>query len=159
MPFFGGLEHYIFTLVLITLVFLIGLLVLLSAYLAVAMKLFKQGRSVGLRARRTTTGVGPRETAGPSATEVTKQTATQAKTASSKRAMHIQALKIYTSIFLIYLVAYLMIIASGALQSPWLAYGYYINHTVNPVIYYCFVEKFRNSVKKYWHRLTCSLFV
>ena len=70
--------------------------------------------------------------------------------------MHLQALKIYTSIFVTFVVAYLVFIVAAVLLSPWLGYGYYINHTANPVIYYCFVKKFRKSVKEYWRRLPCS---
>ena len=68
--------------------------------------------------------------------------------------MHIQALRIYVSIFLAFVVAYLLLMVSAAVISPWLTYGYYINHTINPVIYYCFVEKFRSSVKEYLRRLS-----
>ena len=67
--------------------------------------------------------------------------------------MHAQALKIYTTIFLVFLVAngvVYFVISNGFL---WLIYVYFINHTVNPVIYYCFIEKFRQSVKEYWSRL------
>ena len=49
--------------------------------------------------------------------------------------MYIQVLKIYTSIFLSFLIAYSVVIEAVSLESPWLAYGYHINHTVNPVIY------------------------
>ena len=75
--------------------------------------------------------------------------------------MHIQALKIYTSIFLAFVAAYLMFVASAvSLSICGLAMATtYINHTVNPVIYYCFIEKFRNSVKEYWRRLPCLRFV
>ena len=142
---------------LITFVFLISLLVLLGTYPAVALKLYKQGRSVGLYNNRLKAGTVPRQAAGhASATEAANKTATQAKTAAaSKRAMHIQALKIYTSIFLAFVVAYLMFVVSAVSLSMWPGYGYYINHTANPVIYFCFVEKFRNSVKEYWRRLPC----
>ena len=148
-----GSDRHIYVF-LIASVFLMGLLVLLSAYPAVALKLYTQRRSVGPQASRSNTAMRQ-----PSATEATNQTAAQTKTAASKRAMHIQALKIYASIFLAFLIANSILIVAAVLVSPWAAYGYYINHTVNPVIYYCFVEKFRKSVKKYWRRLTCHRFV
>ena len=142
-------------LLLIASVFSIGLLVLLSAYSAVALKLYRQGRSVGPQLGRTKSGaVRPSSAVGvvhnPEITE---------KVAQSKRAMHIQALKIYTSIFLAFIAAYLMFMVSIFSLSVWPGYGYYVNHTVNPVIYYCFVEKFRNNVNGYWHRLSCRCFV
>ena len=142
-------------LLLIASVFSIGLLVLLSAYSAVALKLYRQGRSVGSQLGRTKSGaVRPSSAVGvvhnPEITE---------KAAPSKRAMHIQALKIYTSIFLAFIAAYLMFMVSIFSLSVWPGYGYYVNHTVNPVIYYCFVEKFRNNVNEYWHRLSCRCFV
>ena len=141
-------------------VFLIGLLVLLTAYPTVALKLYKQRRSVGSHANRNVAREGQCETAAGPATEgAANRTAAHAKTAASKRVMHIQALKIYTSIFLVFLIANSTIIVATTLVSPWVAYGYYINHTVNPVIYYCFVPKFRNSVKEYWQRLPLRRFL
>ena len=67
--------------------------------------------------------------------------------------MHIQALKIYTSIFLVFVVANAAATVVVLLDVTWLSYVYCINHTANPVIYYCFVEKFRNRVKEYCGRL------
>ena len=68
--------------------------------------------------------------------------------------MHIQAMKIYTSLFVMFLVSFWPLVAASLMQDKMIGYIYYINHTVNPVIYYCFVEKFRQSVKEYWRHLT-----
>ena len=68
--------------------------------------------------------------------------------------MHIQALKIYTAIFLVFVLTNATAVALGVLKIRYFVYVYNMKHLANPVIYYCFVEKFRNSVKEYWRRLT-----
>ena len=82
-------------------------------------------------------------------------TQTQNKVAggAARRAMHVQAMKIYTSLFIVFLVSFWPLVAASQMQNKLIGYLYYINHTANPVIYYCFVEKFRHSVKEYWRRL------
>ena len=82
-------------------------------------------------------------------------TTTQTTDGSNKRrATHVQALKIYTTIFLWFVItnsAINFVVSNGIV---WLLYVCFVNHTINPVIYYCFVEKFRQSVNEYWRRLT-----
>ena len=140
------------------------MLILLTIYPAVAMKLYKQGHTVrpgashSSKARAITSRIEANSSLGPSANARTSQladaTQTQTKLILSKRAMHIQALKIYAAIFLVFVFAYVVAISAETFNSPWLGYAYYsINHTANPIIYYCFVEKFRNSVKEYWKRI------
>ena len=75
-------------------VFLIGLLVLLTAYPAVALKLYQQGRNVGQH-------LGHRGRVMVASDE----TETMEKTAAMKRAMYIRALKIYTSLFIAFIAA------------------------------------------------------
>ena len=73
--------------------------------------------------------------------------------------MHVQALKIYTAIFLVFVLGNSMIIALGVLQIRYIVYVYNMKHLANPVIYYCFVKKFRQSVNEYWRRLPCRCVV
>ena len=69
---------------------------------------------------------------------------------ASTTSMHVRAMKIYTAILLQFLLAsivsQLVITVFGQL---WMVYFFYINHIGNPVIYYCFVPKFREGVKKH----------
>ena len=74
--------------------------------------------------------------------------------ATARRAMHVQAMKIYTSLFVVFLISFWPLAAAAQMQDKMIGYLYYMNHTVNPIIYYCFVAKFRQSVKEYWRRLT-----
>ena len=67
--------------------------------------------------------------------------------------MHVQAMKIYTSLFVVFLVSFWPLVAAARMHNKLIGYLYCMNHTLNPVIYYCFVEKFRQSVKEYWRRL------
>ena len=139
-------------------VFLVGILLLPTVYTAVALKLYYNGRSFQAKPNRVNaqpTGTGASRTAGAAASTGTSQAGKQTQaTEKKKRAMHIQALKVYASIFAAFIVAYSFSVAEAVTQSQWLGYGYYINHTINPVIYYCFVEKFRNSVKEYCSQMT-----
>ena len=68
--------------------------------------------------------------------------------------MHVQAMKIYTSLFVVFLISFWPLVAAARMHNKLIGYLYCMNHTLNPVIYYCFVEKFRRSVKEYWRQLT-----
>ena len=62
--------------------------------------------------------------------------------------LHVQALKIYTAILLQFLLASIVSFAGLVIfDKIWMAYFFFINHTCNPAIYYCFVPKFREGVK------------
>ena len=139
-------------------VLLVCMTLLTGAYTATALKLYTQGRTIR-----------PRETNMVAHNTISKRSATAQATAVAttkgsgtateqplwkKRVMHIQALKIYTSIFLVFVVANAAATVVVLLDVKWLSYVYCINHTANPVIYYCFVEKFRRRVKEYCGRLT-----
>ena len=95
-----------------------------------------------------------REPPRSAATNLTRQDQDkiQSKTA---RKMHVQAIKIYTSIFLLFtlsLVSLLIIIESN---NPSWTYAYFLNHIGNPIIYYVFAPKFREKVNTYCRRLRC----
>ena len=146
-------------------IFIPALLALLVAYPAVALKLHHQKK-------QTTRVIKPQATttAPPAAVAVTNQantaataqppppspptTTTQTTDGSNKRrATHVQALKIYTTIFLWFVITNSAINFVVSNDIVWLLYVCFVNHTINPVIYYCFVEKFRQSVKENWRRL------
>ena len=110
---------------------------LIGSYVATALKLYAQGRAIRPKSERT----GAEQQPPPPA---------QGK----KRTMHIQALKIYTSILALFLVTNLASATIATFSVSWLAYIYFINNVANPFIYFCFVEKFRSSVKEYWLRMT-----
>ena len=68
---------------------------------------------------------------------------------TNTKSMHVRALKIYAAILLQFVMATL---ASSVMTvifvERWALYFFYINHIGNPVIYYCFVPKFREGVKE-----------
>ena len=114
---------------------------LIGAYTATALKLSAQGRAFRP------------QIAAQDQPRVQQQPPPQAPMLGQKRAMHIQALKIYTSILLLFVLTNLASIGIGLLELRYMTYVYYLNHTANPLIYYCFVAKFRTSVKEYWRQL------
>ena len=62
--------------------------------------------------------------------------------------MHVQALKIYMAILLQFLLANaISLVGISVFGQLWMAYFFYINHIGNPLIYYVFVPKFRESTK------------
>ena len=71
------------------------------------------------------------------------------------RKMHVQAIKVYSSIFLLFtlsLVSLVIVILSNSVV--W-SYVYFLNHIGNPIIYYVFVPKFRETVNMYCRHLKC----
>ena len=132
-------------------VFIPALLALLVAYPSVALKLHHQKKQtttrIAVKPQATTTApssaVAVTNQANSAATAQPPPPPTTTTDGSSKRrAMHVQALKIYTTIFLWFVItnsAINFVVSNGIV---WLLYVCFVNHTVNPVIYYCFV---RNS--------------
>ena len=136
---------------------------LVASYASTGRKLYVQGRAVRPQNVKRISAVDLNNYSGTAAD--TAAAATTAETTAQerrtrteqqpgkKRAMHIQALKIYTSILFAFFVANLAAAAVALFDMKWMMYVCYVNYTANPLIYYCFVEKFRNSVKEYWRRL------
>ena len=63
--------------------------------------------------------------------------------------MHVQALKIYTAILLQFMIASVIALAGISLfNERKLVYLFSTNNIANPLIYYCFVQKFREGVKE-----------
>ena len=134
---------------------LVCLAMLVGAYTATALKLYAQGRALRQQTHRTNTvQLRSISRATGTAANTAQERARAEQQPGKKRAKHVQALKIYTSILLLFFVANLASITIGLFDMKWMTYVYYVNHTANPLIYYCFVEKFRQSVKEYWRRLT-----
>ena len=144
-----------------TAIVLVCLAILVGAYTATALKLYAQRRAIRLRTQHTNDVAPNTISEAIDAVENAQEHAAQqppspapAPAAGKKRAMHIQALKIYTAIFLVFLITNSLAVLLGVLNRRYFVYVYTMKHLANPVIYYCFVEKFRQSVKENWRRLT-----
>ena len=116
----------------------ISALVLMIAYPATAYKLYRQSNAVRpqsqIQLRNTKTIQHGNIQVAP-------------KSDVNKSQMHVQALKIYTAILLQFLISTLLcIIGFVIFHQRWMIYICWINHIGNPVIYYCFVPKFREGV-------------
>ena len=139
-------------------VVLVCLAILAGAYAATALKLYDQGRAIRPQTQRTDDAaletIGRAIDAAKTPQELARAEQQPAPAMSRKRAMHVRALKIYTAIFLVFVLTNSMAVALNLLKITYFVYVYHIKFLANPVIYYCFVEKFRNSVKEYWRRLS-----
>ena len=98
----------------------------------------------------------PTAESGMSTTGAAKPTSRRDKVpAKTTRKMHVQAIKVYSSIFLLFtlsLVSLVLVMRTNILA---FAYVYSINHIGNPIIYYVFVPKFRETVNTYCKNLKC----
>ena len=93
----------------------------------------------------------------PSKTDMTVQAESKKneriRTNTQPTEIHIKVLKIYTAISLIFILSFSFLFLVLITGQTLAAYGYFINHISNPVIYYMFVDKFREQVRKYWRKL------
>ena len=106
------------------------MLTLLTVYPATACKLYRLNRNVKPLNRS-------------DKKDHSKTASTEVKTNS----MHVQALKIYTAVLLQFLLSNLLVVSAIVLCGKrWMLYFFFINHIGNPVIYYCFVGKFREGI-------------
>ena len=87
-------------------------------------------------------------------TNLTRQPHNRAQ-AKGARKMHVQAIKVYSSIFLLFALSLVSLLVLIQLRIGILAYVYSLNHTGNPIIYYVFVPKFRETVNAYCKNLKC----
>ena len=71
------------------------------------------------------------------------------------RKMHVQAIKIYASIFLFFTLSLVALLIVTWSNNPSWSYLYFLNHTGNPVIYYVFAPKFREKVNTFCGRFKC----
>ena len=122
----------------------LGLGVLVTAYPAIALKLWKQSRRI-------------------KPTSVNQQNQPSAATGNPNKSIsesqqrtrhHIKILKLYVAILVIFLIGFLtaLMLSIGNREVikrfHWLSYVYYLNSVGNPFIYYVFNDKFRSDVKQ-----------
>ena len=78
---------------------------------------------------------------------------------ANKRKMHIQALKIYSSIFALFSFSVIMLftLVFISFENQGTAgigsFIYFLNHVGNPVIYYALIDTFRREVNAYFRRV------
>ena len=100
-----------------TVVVLACLLILVGAYAATAMKLYAQGRAIGPQNQRSNpVQIRTISRATDTAANNAQERARAEQQPSKKRAMHIQALKIYTAIFLVFVLTNAIAVALGVLE-------------------------------------------
>ena len=130
-----GYNHIPFIAMLLILA-TITMVTLLIIYPATAYKLYRQN-----------TAVQPQPQVQGKTLKQSEGQAT--KTDAKKRRIHVEAMKIYTAILLQFLLASIVsTVGIVIFKKIWMGYFFYINHIGNPVIYYCFVPKFREGVKE-----------
>ena len=118
-------------------------IILLVLYTATAIKLYRKNRTRRLSKSRLIELLNIEQTPN---VELTRR---------RTRSIHIQALKIYTAIFVQFLFAIVVSgVLIGILKQRWTCYFFFINHVGNPVIYYCSVRRFKvgvnNAIAKLW---------
>ena len=116
------------------------------AYLATMYKLYRQSATVRPEphVRLQTLGKKTKQQ------HEQQMTSAERKPTTSMHVRHVRALNIYmyTAILLQFAVVSLIsTIGSKVPGLSWLSYVVYIKNIGNPVIYYCFVPKFREGVK------------
>ena len=113
--------------------------VLLVVYPTTAYKLYRRSLSVQPKPQ-------PRQRSGGLATQNKRKTSNLDLVPKGR--MHVQALKIYSAILLQFMLSTLFcVVGDVVFNQRWVVYVFFFNHIGNPVIYYCFVPKFRESVK------------
>lgn len=129
-------------------------LILLTVYPAIAFKLYKQTLIVnpGTRGMELRTPQNHQNTAA-SASDNTQHSTTGSSApnnTATKISLHRQALKIYSTIYLIFLsLATIVSIAITHQEKLWITYFYYINYIINVVVYYAMIPRFRSSINEY----------
>ena len=120
-----------------------GFTLMLVAYPAIAMKLWKQSRRI-------------KPTAANQQNQPSAATGNPNKVISETQQRtkhHVKTLKLYVAVLALFLVTFVtaMILSLGDsklnMKYSWLSYIYYFNSIGNPFIYYIFNEKFRDDVK------------
>ena len=123
--------------------FVLGFGLMLVAYPAIALKLWKQSRRI-------------KPTAANQQNQPSAATGNPNKVISETQQRtkhHVKTLKLYVAVLALFLVTFVtaMILSLGDsklnMKYSWLSYIYYFNSIGNPFIYYIFNEKFRDDVK------------
>ena len=134
---FFKVENMLGKLAFVTL-FALGLMIMLVAYPAITIKLYRQKRRVKQAPATATTN---------------PHLAVQ----QQKNEQHMKILKMYFAILALYLATILPVVGFALGAGPWLGYFYHLNNVGNPVIYYAFSDKFREEVKAMLSRFKLML--
>ena len=114
---------------------------MLVAYPAIALKLWKQSRRI-------------KPTAANQQNQPSAATGNPNKVISETQQRtkhHVKTLKLYVAVLALYLMTFISttIATADLLQTyPWVLYLYYVNSVGNPFLYYMFNDKFRSDVNK-----------
>ena len=111
-------------------IYILGFLVTVSAYPAIAIKLYCQRQKVV-----------------PNAQGANQATTNQQSEANKTRAVHIKTLRLYFGILVLFIIAYVPNLVQSINHNRSLTYFYFFNSIGNPFVYYAFNDKFRNKVK------------
>ena len=145
-----------------------GIATLMIMYLATAFKLHRQQNKIKTtQSKKKEPAIKPRQNDGPAAASQGPEAVSQGPAApgqgpvaashtdrdTTTTAMHIKVLKVYSAITVVFVLSYAFMAVSAILQIPWPIYLYQINHVSNPVVYYFFVDKFRNEARQYWRKV------
>ena len=121
---------------------MVCLCALFIIYPATAYKLYRQSTTIR---PQTQIQLRKRDTQSQDNTNQPQPTSCDSESTTS---MHVRALKIYTAILLQFMFASVVTnVGVTVFDYRWMCYFYFVNHIGNPVIYYCFVPKFREGVK------------
>ena len=138
-----------------------GIATLMIMYLATAFKLHRQQNKIKTtQSKKKEPAIKPRQNDGPAAASQGPEAPGQGAEATrhterdtTTTAMHIKVLKVYSAITAVFVLSYAFMAVSAIRQIPWPIYLYQINHVSNPVVYYLFVDKFRNEAGEYWRKV------
>ena len=175
IAYLNGMTPFLFQFILLTYVSInsVILLFLAAAYPAIAIKLYKQKKKMDRKTQRNKiTGVkfinrvvpmkvhgsqGEENIQSTSAQRGDVATTSQQETAVVQQrkatAVHIKTLKLYGAILALFLFTFSAGTTLITLESAWPGYLYYVSNIGNPLVYYVFIEKFRNSAKFYCRKL------
>ena len=108
----------------------------------------------GPSASRETSGRAPVEAAG-AVKMISSHEKKQNIQPTTVRRMHVQAVKVYSAIFLLFSLSLVAVAIYLWARIPLVSYLYYLSHAGNPIIYYVFVPNFRARVNAYVSRVKC----
>ena len=125
-----------------------GLLVVMVAYPAIAIKLYLQHRQIRPGNATAVLSAGNKAVANvnPAPTSQNKQNENMAT-------KHAKALKLYLAILALYLGSFIPMTLILALDAPVFAYGPYLNHVCNVFIYCVMIKSFREQSKEIFRKI------
>ena len=128
-----------------------GLLVVMVAYPAIAIKLYRQHRQIR---RVNTTAVF-----NVTKRKVVATTSSQNQQQENTTTKHVKALKLYLAILALYLASFIPMTLILTLENFVLAYGPFLNHVGNVFIYYVMIKSFRMQSKEVFLKTFSKWFV